>query len=370
MRFALSDEQTELQQTMRAILGARAPVSSVAEVTSREPWHDRRLWLDLASGIGIQGLLIPEEYGGLGAGVVEVAAVMEAMGSVLLPSPYLSTSVLSAMLLARGSDEEIKKRYLPRLVDGTVLSCLAWQESAHGWDPLAVETRAVDVDGVPQLHGRKSYVVDGATADLIIVSAVANGSLGLYLVDVAAPGLTCTVTRGLDATRNLATIEFDGVPCRSIPLADAAETLVRILAVGTIALAAEQVGAASASLETSVSYARTRTAFGRPIGSFQAIKHLCSDNFIEVEAARAAVYNAAWTADHDVDRLVEVASLCKASASDALYRAAADNIQIHGGIGFTWEHAAHLYFRRARSSMALLGTPSHHREVLASLLAQ
>ena len=362
MNFAFSEEQEELRTVVRQFLEAKSPESAVREQMETERGYDPEVWAQMAEQLGLQSLIIPEEYGGQGFGYVELTVVLEEMGKYLLCAPYFSTVVLAANTLLHSGDESAKKEYLPGIASGGTIATLAFTEPNGRWDESGIEMTVTD----GRLTGTKSFVLDGHTADLILVAARGPQGVSLYAVPGDAPGLTRTPLATMDQTRKQAKLDFDGVEGRLIGEEGKGwEVLSTVLDLAAVALAAEQVGGAQRCLDMSVEYATVRVQFGRPIGSFQAIKHKCADMLLEVESAKSAAYYAGWCASEMNDELPAVASLAKAYCSDAYFHAAAENIQIHGGIGFTWEHPAHLYFKRAKSSELLFGDPTYHRELLA-----
>ena len=362
MNFAFSEEQEELRTVVRQFLEAKSPESAVREQMETERGYDPEVWAQMAEQLGLQSLIIPEEYGGQGFGYVELTVVLEEMGKYLLCAPYFSTVVLAANTLLHSGDESAKKEYLPGIASGGTIATLAFTEPNGRWDESGIEMTVTD----GRLTGTKSFVLDGHTADLILVAARGPQGVSLYAVPGDAPGLTRTPLATMDQTRKQAKLDFDGVEGRLIGEEGKGwEVLSTVLDLAAVALAAEQVGGAQRCLDMSVEYAKVRVQFGRPIGSFQAIKHKCADMLLEVESAKSAAYYAGWCASEMNDELPAVASLAKAYCSDAYFHAAAENIQIHGGIGFTWEHPAHLYFKRAKSSELLFGDPTYHRELLA-----
>jgi alkylation response protein AidB-like acyl-CoA dehydrogenase len=288
------------------------------------------------------------------------------MGAALLCAPFFSTVALAANALLTSGDVDAKKNYLPGIASGETIATLAITEDNGKWDFSGVECVAQPKGDRWALDGHKMFVLDGHVADLVIVAARTGEGVTLFAVDGDAAGLTRTPLPTMDQTRKQARLEFSGTPATLIGTEGGAEPgLSKTLDLAAVALAAEQVGGAQHVLDASVEYAKTRIQFGRPIGSFQAIKHKCADMLLEVESAKSAAYYAGWAAAEDSDELPVVASLAKSYCSEAYFHAAAENIQIHGGIGFTWEHPAHLYFKRAKSSELLLGDPSYHRELLA-----
>ncbi|HEV8220445.1 MAG TPA: acyl-CoA dehydrogenase family protein [Streptosporangiaceae bacterium] len=370
MIFSFSEEHGELRDGLRRFLTDKSPSAEVRRLMDTAEGYDPKVWQQLAQQLGVTGLTIPEKFGGLGYGAVEQAIVLEEMGRALLCAPYLSTAVLAVQALLASGDAAAQEQHLPGIAEGTTIATLAVAEDDGRWDTAALTTRAAkDADGGWRLDGRKSFVLDGHTADLIIVAAQTDGGPSLFAVAGDADGLTRQPLETLDRTRKLARLDLASAHAQLIGTEGGATAAVqRTLQVSAAALAAEQVGGAQRCLDMSVEYAKLRMQFGRPIGGFQAIKHMCADMLLEVESARSAAYYAAWAAAEDSDELPLVASLAKAYCSEAYFRAAADNIQIHGGIGFTWEHDAHLYYRRAKSSELMLGTPSEHREIAATYL--
>ncbi len=376
MKLAVSTEQAELRDSVRRFLAARAPVSRVRELMDTADGTDRTVWLQAGAQLGLQGIAIPEEYGGAGFGFAEQAIVLEELGAALYGGPYLASAVLAATALLSGSDEAARRDLLPGIASGQTVATLAFTEDDGSWDPAAIRLAAVPrgrggaggrADGNRWvLSGPKSFVLDGFTADLILVVAAGAAGLSLFAVEAGAAGLRRRALATLDQTRKLARLEFDAVPARLVGApGEAAGVLARTLDVAAIALAAEQLGGAQRVLDMAVGYAKTRHQFARPIGSFQAIKHRCADLLLEVETLRSAVGYAAAAVAEDSAEVPVVAALAQAYASDVYFHAAAENIQIHGGIGFTWEHDAHLYFKRAKASELFLGDASYHRERLA-----
>jgi alkylation response protein AidB-like acyl-CoA dehydrogenase len=366
MNFAFSEEQEELRRAVRRFLDDKSPMTEVRRLMETTEGYDPAVWQQMGSQLGLQGLAVPEEYGGSGFGYVELIVVLEEMGASLLCAPYFSTVALAANCLLSTSDESAKKDLLPAIASGETIATLAFTEDSGRWDVDGVTLEARGSGHDRTLHGHKMFVIDGHTADLVLVAARAPKGISLFAVESGAAGMTRTALATMDQTRKQARIEFASTPARLIgDEGGAVAGLGRTLDLAAVALAAEQVGGAQRCLDMSVDYAKTRIQFGRPIGSFQAIKHKCADMLLEVESAKSAAYYAGWAAAEDSEELPVVASLAKSYCSEAYFHAAADNIQIHGGIGFTWEHPAHLYFKRAKSSELLFGDPTYHRELLA-----
>jgi alkylation response protein AidB-like acyl-CoA dehydrogenase len=367
MRLGVTEEVQELRDSVRRFLADRAPISRVRELMETEDGIDRAVWEQAGAQLGLVGLAIPEEYGGAGFSFAEQAIVLEELGAALYSGPYLASGVLAATALLASSDEGARRDLLPAIASGEVIATVAVTEDDGSWDPAAARLAAVKAGDSWRLDGHKSFVLDGGAAGLVLALAVADGSLSLFAVDGGAAGLTRVTLPTLDQTRKLARLEFDGVPARLIGSpGDAAAVMDHVLNVAAIALAAEQLGGAQRALDMTVEYTKVRHQFGRPIGSFQGLKHRLADLLLEVESLRSAVTYAASAVAEDSPEVPVLAPLVKAYASDTYFHVAAETIQMHGGIGFTWEHDAHLYFKRAKSSELFLGDASYHRERLAA----
>jgi alkylation response protein AidB-like acyl-CoA dehydrogenase len=366
MNFAFSEEQEELRKTVRAFLESKSPETAVREQMETENGFDPAVWSQMGEQMGLQGLSIPEEFGGSGFSFIELGVVLEEMGRALLCAPFFSSVVLAANALLLSGDDAAKKKYLPGIAAGETIATLATTEPSGKWDEKGITTKAEGSGSDWKITGSKMFVIDGATASLIIVGARTSKGVSLFAVDGDAKGLTRTSLSTMDQTRKQAKLEFNATPATLIGTDGKGwDVLSQVFDLAAVALAAEQVGGAQKVLEMAVEYAKVRVQFGRPIGSFQAIKHKCADMLLEVESAKSAAYYGMWCAAEMNDELASVASLAKAYCSEAYFHAAAENIQIHGGIGFTWEHPAHLYFKRAKSSELLFGDPTYHRELLA-----
>ncbi len=340
----------------------KASEEAVREQMDTEKGYDDAVWKQMADQMGLQSLIIPEEFGGQGFGFVELGVVLEEMGRALLCAPFFS-GVLASLAILHSGDDAAKAAHLPGIASGDTIATLAFTEESGKWDESGI-TATADADG--KITGTKSFVIDGHTAGLLIVAAKSAAGISLYAVDSADSGVKATPLATMDQTRKQAKVELNGAQGTLIGTDGGGwETLSTVLDLAAVALAAEQVGGAQFVLEMAVQYAKDRVQFGRPIGSFQAIKHKCADMLLEVESAKSAAYYGLWCASEMNDELASTASLAKAYCSDAYFHAAAENIQIHGGIGFTWEHPAHLYFKRAKSSELMFGDPSYHRELLA-----
>ncbi len=365
MNFAFSEEQEELRKSVRRFLEEKSPETEVRRLMETAEGFDPAIWKQMGEQLGLQGLAVPEEFGGSGYGFVELGIVMEEMGRSLLCAPFFSTT-LAALTLLNSGDDAAKKAHLPGIASGATIATLAYTEANGRWDEAAITLSATKSGDAWSLTGEKMFVLDGHTANLIIVAAKTAAGTSLFAVQGDAAGLTRTALSTMDQTRKQAKLALANTPGTLIGTDGGGWAVLNtVLDLAAVALAAEQVGGAQKVLEMSVEYAKVRVQFGRPIGSFQAIKHKCADMLLEVESAKSAAYYAMWAASEMNDELPVVASLSKAYCSDAYFHAAAENIQIHGGIGFTWEHPAHLYFKRAKTDELLFGDPTYHREQLA-----
>ena len=369
MSFAVTDEQQQLRSSVRRFLSDKAPSSAVRHWMESEAGHDPQVQRQLAGQLGLHGLGVPEQHGGSGGGPVELAIVIEELGRVLLPSPYFATVALAGQALVAAGDEGAQARWLPPIAAGSLTATLALAEGSGSWRLEDVTTSAGRAGAGWTVTGTKMFVIDGHSADLLLVVARTDQGPGLFAVPSGAVGLTRTRLETLDPTRRLARIDLDAVAAERVgPDGDGAPFLGRVLDLALTALAAEQVGGAQACLDAAVGYAKTRVQFGRPIGSFQAIKHKCADLLVEIEAARSAAYHAAAEAAAGSRDLPVAAAVAAAYCATAYSHAAKENIQIHGGIGYTWEHDAHLQLKRATSSEQLFGSPVMHRSRLADLV--
>jgi alkylation response protein AidB-like acyl-CoA dehydrogenase len=366
MKFAFDEDQEELRAGIRRFLEQKSPESEVRRLMETVEGYDPAVWSQMSDQLGLQGIAIPEELGGQGFSFVELGIVLEEMGRALLCAPYFSSVVLAANLLLVSGDEAAKAEHLPRIASGETIATVALTEDSGRWDEQGISLEATPAGDGFTLTGHKMYVLDGHVADLILVVARTTGGTSVFAVAGDAAGLTRTPLSTMDQTRKQARLELEGVPATLVGQEGQGWPIVsKTLDLAAVALANEQVGGAQRVLEMSVQYAKDRIQFGRPIGSFQAIKHKCADMLVDVESAKSAAYHGSWCAAEDDDELPEAASMAKHYCSDAYFSAAAENIQIHGGIGFTWEHPAHLYFKRAKTTQLLLGDPAYHRELLA-----
>lgn len=373
-QFHFTEEQDQFRDMVRRFLVDTSPTTEVRRLMQTDAGYDAAVWQRLARELGLTGLTIEEKHGGAGFGMVDVCIAMEEMGRALLCAPFLASSVLAAHAIALVASEEDAGRLLPSIAAGEVIATLAITEpdGRPGVDAIALPAERTG-DGFV-LNGRKHFVLDGCSADVLLVAARSPGSTGsdgLSLFEVApdATGVTRRALTTLDPTRKQASIEFDGVQGRLLGRVDeAGPGLVRTLDIAAIALANEMVGGAARLLEDTLAYTKIRMQFGRSIASFQAIKHRCAEMLLQVELAKSAAYYAAEAMDAESDEATYLASLAKAGASEAYLHTAIEAIQLHGGIGFTFDQDTHLWFKRAKSSEVMFGDPAWHRERMMQAL--
>lgn len=364
----LSSELAELRSVVRDYLTAASPSETVRKLMVTDTGYDEASWRQMAVELGLHGIGVPEQWGGAGAGVAELAVVFEEMGRALLCSPFFATVALATQAILASGDDVAAEEFVPGLVDGSATATLVLNGRLDAWDPAAVTLRADRSGASYRIHGGAGLVIDGHTADVILVAADTESGISLLAIRPGAAGVHRTPLAGLDRTRKVARLEFRGAQAALIGAEGAAgDFLARTSDLAIVALAAEQVGAAQRCLDMSVDYAKHRIQFGRPIGTFQAIKHRCADMLVQVEGARSAVSHAAEVAH--TDDLPTTASVAKLVCSEAFLHVALDNMRIHGGIGFTWEHDAHLFVRRAKASQLIFGDPDYHAQRLATLVS-
>jgi alkylation response protein AidB-like acyl-CoA dehydrogenase len=369
MALITTSEQEALRDVMRAFLRKYSAEADVRKQMDSDPGYDQQAWSTAAEQIGMQALAIPEEFGGAGCGFDELAVVLEETGRTLFTGPVLASVVLAPTAILLSGDQQACERYLPGFADGSSVAAVAISEDAAVWNESDIKATAAPSGDGWALTGTKRYVVNGAEADLVLVAARTDEGVSLFAVDHGAAGLTIEQLPVMDLTRRIATLHFDRCPAVLVGEEGAGwAPLSGLFDHAIAALACEQVGAATAVLESTVEYLKVRHQFGRPIGSFQALKHRCADMLVELESARSAAIYASAAVSAGADDVSVAASIAKVYCSQALYHIAAESIQMHGGIGFTWEHPAHLYFKRAKSAEVLFGSPAAHRERIAQLL--
>lgn len=370
IQYAFTDEQEQFRSALRRFLDDKSPTTAVRRLMETEEGYDPEVWRQLSNDLALPGIHVPQEYGGAGFGMVELGIVMEELGRALLCAPYFSTAVLAANAILNAGTPAQKESLLPDIASGARLATLAVTEPNGEWDPRGIELSAAPAADAYVLNGVKSYVVDGHVADLLIVAArvgarTGREALALFHLPANSSGVTRHLLKSMDPTRKIARIDFNDARAQLLgSLEDGAQALARTLDQAAVALANEMMGGAQKLLDSAVSYAKMRVQFGRAIGSFQAIKHKLADLLLEFELARSAAYYAAQAAAVDDPEWPALACMAKAAASDAYMHTAAECIQIHGGIGFTWDNDTHLWFKRAKSSEVFLGQPGYHRELL------
>jgi alkylation response protein AidB-like acyl-CoA dehydrogenase len=377
MDFAFSEQQELLRTSARQFLERECPFDMVRRWNDDPQGYSPDLWQKMAA-LGWMGLVLPETYGGSGLSFADLTILMEEMGRVLLPAPFFSSIALGALtLLETGSDEQ-RRQLLPRLVRGEIKVCVAVLEADGRYDPRGISMRASIRGNRATLNGLKLFVVDAHVSDYIICVARTRGGrdpesgISLFVLDITSPGIACTPLIGIDQTRRLCEVSFTRVGVSLDAMLGgrnaAWPTLQQALDKATVALCAEMVGGAEKAMEMCVDYGKTRVQFGRPIGSFQAVKHKIADMKVWVENAKSVVHYAAWAVDHNAPEASRAASMAKAYCSEMYTQVTADGIQVHGGVGFTWDHHMHLFFKRAKSSEVLLGNTTWHRERTAALI--
>lgn len=386
MDFALSDEQLMIQESAAGFL-AKASDSAAVRAAMERGSYSGELWRQIAGELCWPALIVPEQHGGLGLGFVEQAILLEQMGRHLLGSPFFASACLAIPALLLSRNAELQARLLPELASGSLTATLACAAGSRAGHLLGQNVQAVAEGDGWRLDGSCDAVVDGAEADLLIVAARLTGTggapIGLFAVPANARGISREALPTLDQTRRLGRIVFEAVQVPADDClhadSDGAQLFEQTLQLGAIALACEQTGSAQQCLDLTLAYLSERQQFGRPIASFQAIKHRCADLMLAIESARSACYYAACVAREVLDpagdraiadELGEASAVAKIHASEAFMHCAAESIQLHGGVGFTWEYDPHLYFKRARAGEQLLGTPAQHRERLAHLILE
>ena len=368
MRFSFTAEQDEFRTSLRRALEARSPTKEVRRLMATEQGFDREGWTKLNRELGLTAVHIPEAYGGSGFGMGELGIVLEEMGRSLLCAPFFSTAALATTAILNAGTEAQKQGLLPRIASGDITATLAFSEASGLNDAASVAMTATPSGATWRLEGGKSFVLDGHTADLIVVLARRPGSTGeeglsFFTVEGSASGLTRTLLKTMDETRKLARLEFKGVEARLLGAeGQAAAAFGKTMQQAIVLLANEMVGGAERLREDSLAYVQMRMQFGRALASFQTMKHKAADMLVDVEMAKSAAYYAAAALDEDDAEMPAIASLAKACASDAYIQTAIHAVQMHGGIGFTWDNDTHLWFKRAKSSEILFGDANRHRE--------
>jgi alkylation response protein AidB-like acyl-CoA dehydrogenase len=356
MQFGLSESQQILKDTARKFFAGECPITTVRKLMENGTAYDAALWAKLAEQ-GFTGIIVPEEYGGMGLGKIELILLMEEAGYALLPGPFFSTIAFAASVIDALGTTGQKKKYLERIAAGQARATVALLEESGSWDISALR---LSTSG-DKLSGTKLFVTDAAIADFMVVAA----QNGIFVVEANAPGLRIDLMKGMDLMRKIYSVEFKNTPAEKL---GGSGSLGRALDVATAALCAEMVGGMQRVLEMTVAYAKTRKQFGKPIGIFQAVQHHCADMYLETESSRSATYYAAWALEENAPDAATAVSVAKMYASDASRDVGNRGIQVHGGMGFTWENDLHLYYRRAKASETMLGDATFHRERIAKLV--
>lgn len=374
MDFGLSEDQELLQQSARDFLQRECPTSLVRASATDSDGHPRDLYGKMAE-LGWMGLVVPETHGGMGLSMIELALLLEEMGRVALPGPFFSSAVLATIALKEGGTMAQKKQWLPKLAAGEVVGTLAFVEESDRLDAGGITARASRTRAGYRLRGTKMFVTDAHVADFLIVALRTGGKaeegVTLFLVPRESPGVTLRLLESVDLTRRSAEVELRDVevPASSVLGGEGRgwKTLARIVDAACVALASDGLGGSDRALRMAVEYAKVREQFGRPVGSFQAVKHLAAEMVSEVEPSRALVWYAAYAFDSVPKDASRAAAMAKARMSEVYSRTTNRAVQIHGGIGFTWEHDMHLWFKRAKWNELAFGDATYHRERVALL---
>jgi alkylation response protein AidB-like acyl-CoA dehydrogenase len=376
MDFGFSEEQEMLRSSAKDFLTKEVPMTYVRQMMEDDRGFTDKQWKQMAE-LGWMGLIFPEAVGGSGLTFVDLIGVLEEMGRAVLPGPYFSSVILGGVTLAEGGSAAQQQQWLSKVADGTARITLAQLEPSGRWDADGIQCTAAPDGAGYRLSGVKLFVPDAHTADHIIVAARTAGSkgadgVGLFLVDAGAKGVTTSLLKTMDQTRKLCEVKLDGVAVGADRVIGAVgggwQLIDRVVDRAKVAMCGEMCGGAQRVLDMSVEYAKVREQFGKPIGSFQAIQHKCANMLVEVESSKSVSYYAAWAVANDVADAPLAAAMAKAYCSDAYRHVSAEGIQIHGGIGFTWEHDMHIYFKRAKSSEVTFGDATWNRELVAQLI--
>jgi alkylation response protein AidB-like acyl-CoA dehydrogenase len=377
MNFGFNDEQELLRSTARKFFDNECPSTTVRALMEDSSGMTPELWKKLAEQ-GWLGLIAPEEHGGMALGIVDLVVLLEEMGRAVVPGPFFSTVLLGGLALLEAGSDAQKKAWLPKICSGEARATLAWMEPSAEMGAAGITLQAAAKGSGFTLSGTKLFVHDAHTADVIVVAArTASGQdpeegISLFLVPTGTPGLTVTLLPTMDQTRKLCEVTLTNVSLGGDAIMGAPgagwKPLARVIDRATVGLCAEMCGGAQKVLDMTVEYAKIRQAFGRPIGSYQGVKHRAADMLVDVENSKSITYYAAWAMDEGVPEGPLAVSMAKAYVSDAYRRVSGAGIQLHGGIGFTWEHDLHLYFKRAKGSEFTFGDATWHRERVAQLV--
>lgn len=368
MDFGFSEEQELLRKSAADFLSKECPMTYVRQMMEDERGYSEDLWAKMAA-LGWMGLIYPEEFGGAGLTMVDLVVVLEEMGKVVMPGPFFSTVTLGGLAILEGGSPEQRQRWLPRIVSGQAKATLALLEENARWDEAGINLAAERSGGGYRLSGVKLFVPDSHVADVLVCAARTSAGISLFLLEPHQPGVKIRLLKTMDQTRKLCEVVLEQVEVGEEAvlgtLGEGWKVLSRVIDRSKVALCAEMCGGAQRVLDMSVEYAKVREQFGRPIGSFQAIQHKCANMLVQVESAKSATYYAAWAVANDTPDAPLAAAMAKAYCSDAYRQVSAEGIQVHGGIGFTWEHDMHLYFKRAKGSEVTFGDATWNRELVA-----
>ena len=368
MDFGFSEEQDLLRQVAADFLSNECPMSYVRQMMEDERGYADDLWKKMAE-LSWMGLLVPEAYGGAGLSLVDLVVVLEEMGKVVLPGPFFSTVALGGLCVQVAGSEEQKKLFLPGVASGQAKLTLAFLEESARWDESGIHLKAEKDGGGYVLNGVKLFVPDAHVSDQIICAARTTEGVTLFILARQQAGVGTRLLKTMDQTRKLCEVTLENVQVGADALLGTRgqgwELVARSVDQSKVALCAEMCGGAQQVLDMTVEYAKVREQFGRPIGSFQAIQHKCADMLVQVESAKSATYYAAWAVSNDTSDAALAAAMAKAYCSDAYRKVTSEGIQVHGGIGFTWEHDMHIYFKRAKGSEVTFGDATWNRELVA-----
>jgi alkylation response protein AidB-like acyl-CoA dehydrogenase len=362
MDFGLSEEQQQLKESARAFLSGECPTSTLRKIMASDDGYPRELYAQIAK-LGWSGLIVPEEFGGAGLGMLDMAMILEEGGYAAMPGPFLFSSVLAASALKLGGSKQMNSKWLTALAEGKAIGTVAVVESAGSIEAADIAAIARKDGAGWRLNGTKMFVPYANVADFIVVAAKTNArEIFLFVVDTKSPGVTIRSLKNLDLTRRVSSVELIFAPAES--LRGGADLFPKLIDAAAIAIAADSLGGTERALEMAVEYSKVREQFGKPIGSFQALKHAAAEIVAELEPSRALLWYAAHATGENSSR---EASMAKAHLCDIYSRGTDRAVLMHGGIGFTWEHDMHLWFKRARFNESYFGSPSYHRERVAAL---
>ena len=364
MDFGLSEEQQQLKESARAFLSGECPTAFVRKTMATDDGYPRELYEHIAK-LGWTGLIVPEKFGGAGLGMLDMAMVLEEGGYAAMPGPFLFSSMLAASALKLSGSEKLNSKWLTALAEGRAIGTVAVVENAASIDPRDINSIASKAAAGWHLNGAKMFVPYANVADFIVVAAKHDSDIFLFVVDTKSPGVTIRSLKNLDLTRRVSSVELKSAPAER--LKGGTDLFAKLIDIAAIAVAADSLGGTERALEMAVDYSKVREQFGKPIGSFQALKHAAAEIVADIEPARAMLWYAAYAQDIGAADASRVAAMAKARLCDIYSRATDRAVLMHGGIGFTWEHDMHLWFKRARFNESYFGSPSFHRERVASL---